>query len=53
MYRVGIGQKVRNVKIGENAYKNFYENEDLPADYEPHESYISQGIVIKIKKGAK
>lgn len=53
MWKIAKGQKIRNVKVAENEYKNFYEGEFLPSDYEPHPSYIQCGIVEKIEQGGR
>ncbi len=54
MYRVCKGQKVKNVKNGDNV-KNYYGGEYLPESYNPPKSYIEQNIVeeIKIEKNIK
>lgn len=53
MYRVTKGNKIRNVVIGENKTKNFYEGEILPDNYIPHKSYIDNKIIEEIKEGVK
>jgi hypothetical protein len=48
MYRVCIGQKVKNV-----GGRNYYGGDILPKDYEPPKDYIEQNIVEKVKGGKK
>lgn len=50
MYKVGYGQKVKNVKDGERI-RHFYGGELLPKDYNPPISYIEQKIVEEVRRG--
>lgn len=49
MFRVGKGQKVKNVKSAAGV-RNYYNGEVLPDNYIPPISYIKQGIVEEIEK---
>lgn len=52
MYRVGKGQKIKNVKDDEKV-RHYYGGELLPKGYSPPASYITQKIVEEVKHGCK
>jgi hypothetical protein len=47
-FKVGKGQKVKNVKDENGAIRHYQSGEILPECYEPPKSFIEQRIVEKI-----